>query len=155
MSLFREGCVGCSEMTWAGQSGGQRSCQAFRVSPACVSTGGRLGTVSSQVSSEQRRVEAAGCRRVRAEQRSGGSEACPWCSPSPIHPTLWNLLLGLTIHRGDVTVHPHQKPSRRSETELSPCCPTMESWWYCSRLSQLLLLLFSASTPHSLSASPR
>lgn len=34
----------------------------------------------------------------RAEE--WGSEACPWCSPSPIHPSLWNLLLGLTIHRG-------------------------------------------------------
>lgn len=69
-----------------------------------------MRTVSPQVSSEQRRVEAAGCRRVRAEQRSRGSEACPWCPPSPIHPALRNLLLGLTIHRGDVTVHPPPAP---------------------------------------------
>lgn len=54
---------------------------------------------NSQLSGVLRAEEAAGCRRVRAEQRSWGSEACPWCSPSPIHPSLWNLFLGLTILR--------------------------------------------------------
>lgn len=59
--------MGCSEMTWAGQPGGQKSCQAFRVSPTCVSTGGQVGPVSSQVSSEQRRRQDAG-GKGRAEE---------------------------------------------------------------------------------------
>lgn len=112
--------MGCSEVTWAGQSGGQRSCQAFRVSPACVSTGGQMRTVSPQVSSEQKRVEAAGCRRVRAEQRSQGSKACPWCLLSPIHPALWNLLLGLTIHGGVSPFIPPRSPAGVQKQSFHP-----------------------------------
>lgn len=41
------------------------------------------GTVSSQASSEQRMWQDAGGKGGAEEW---GSEACPWCSPSPIHP---------------------------------------------------------------------